>query len=82
MPITICPVCGIEICYPRGESAQHLCQKEISVAPEPMADIPLEEAELEKVQDDFEEGENVDPDVQPKHRRKRFSDPEMQEGEK
>ena len=82
MPITRCQVCGIEICYPRGESAQHLCQKEISVVPEPMADIFPEEAESEKAQDDFEEGENVDPDVQPKHRRKRFSDPEMQEGGK
>lgn len=81
MPITRCQVCGIEICYPRGESAQHHCRKVIPLAPQPLSDIS-DEAESEKAPDGFEEGDGVDPEGQPKHRRKRFSDPEMQEGGK
>lgn len=77
MPTICCKNCGIEICYPRGESAPRPCpacrNRKAPAAPVIAAPVVADNAKP------FEEGESADAEAQPKQRRKRFSDPEMQE---
>lgn len=84
MPIFTCTKCNIEICHPLGEEPAHRCKKAAAapVPAEPVVIVAAEEPEPEKAPEIFEEGENVDPDAQPKPRRKRFADPGMLEGGK